>query len=207
MFLAYISVFTLLVPTGISIRKYHHLSTSFKGLAWYLYASCCTELLADLLARGQQNNLPLLHLFTVIEFTLLVWCLGQLLSTSKYFILFLQLIFILFASINALYFQDIWHFNTNARGLECLLLIIFSLKYYHQLFVALKVTQLEKDPGFWLSTSILIYFSANLFIFIFSNVILLDYIDFLGKIWWIHSSLNILFYLLLSISLLCNRTQ
>ena len=91
--------------------------------------------------------------------------------------------------------------NSNIKIVESGLLITFALLFLLRLAREMQVKRLERHAMFWVNCAVLIYFSSTLFIFTYSNYLLL-YSKELGiRIWFIHAIFFILFHLTLSISL------
>ena len=59
--------------------------------------------------------------------------------------------------------------HTYPKVIESALSLILSILYFYKIFVEAKVEKLEKEPMFLISCAVLIYFSVEIFIFIFSN--------------------------------------
>lgn len=197
---------SIFIPFIIVLRKKSQLEYPMTFLAYLIYFMAITEVIAEILWWSSTNNLPLLHLYIIVEFALLGWMYHLYLYKllGRYLIPLIIVAFCTFSIINSLFIQSIFTFNTYARAIENLLLILLSLAYFYKMLKELKVKYLEKDPMFWINSGILVYFSGNLFIFIFSNYILPH--KSLNMLFWsIHATLNLFIYTFYAIGLWLSR--
>ena len=203
--LSYCAVFSILLPLSIAVIRFKDLQREMKILALLLSFGAMTELAANLLANNKINNLPILHLYSVVEFSLLF---------TIYYLFFQGLIsrsvyrlgivgFFMLALINVLLFQGLQTFNTYPLLVECTVFTGLSLLFFYQTLKEKKVLHIEQSAMFWFSSGHLIYFAGNLSIFTFSNFILEISNQLHEGIWAIHSVFLIILYITYSISLLC----
>ena len=82
-------------------------------------------------------------------------------------------------------FSPIQHFIERAA------LVVLVVLYYRRVLNARPVSlaPLEREPTFWISTGMLLYFSANSLIFLTSNFLLLHYRELSKSVWTIHALL------------------
>lgn len=201
--LAAASIFLPFIIIVLSKKKYEYPLTFLKYLIFF---TALVEVIVETLWWHSVNNLPLLHLYIIVEFALLGWMYHLYLYKllGRYLIPLIIVAFCTFSIINSLFIQSIFTFNTYARAIENLLLILLSLAYFYKMLKELKVKYLEKDPMFWINSGILVYFSGNLFIFIFSNYILPH--KSLNMLFWsIHATLNLFIYTFYAIGLWLSR--
>lgn len=201
-----ISSASILIPASLSIILFKRQAPPLKYLSILLFIGVFVELFARILLSYKASNLPLLHLYIPIEFALLGWMYQLYLHRlyPRYIIPLIIVIFTLFSVVNSVFIQSIKTFNTNARAVENLLLIIFAVSYFYKLLKELKIRYLEKNPMFWINTGILIYFSGSLFLFIFSNYSIID--KSISRLTWIiHAFLNIFINIIYSIGLWLSR--
>jgi hypothetical protein len=92
-------------------------------------------------------------------------------------------------------------FNTYARSLEGILVIILCLSWCYQTLTEMKIRALQQDPVFWTNTGFLLYFSGNVLLFTFSNYILNINHALNQYIWAFHALFSILLYFFITIGL------
>lgn len=194
---------TTLLPIAAGWRRYKTLSPALRSILWF----CCIGFVLDGISRAlwlmKTQNLVLGHLNTIVEFLLLAN--AYRLAFDGFIpqrrISFTMGVFLGLALANTLFLQSVEQNNTYIKIVEALVLIGFSLAYFYKLAKEMKVLHLERHPFFWVNTAVLIYFSSNLFVFIYSNYLLL-YSQQLGiRIWFIHALFFILFNTILTLAL------
>jgi len=188
-----ISAYSISIPLLIGWINLRNLNWEQRMLLILIYISIFFELAALLVGMiMEHNNLPLLHVFTVLQFLVLALIYRRKLHPliDEKLISGTIVFFMLFALISAFIFDGLLRFNTYARALESVLLIFFALAFFYKTLQELKIKKLEREPMFWISTGVLIYFSGNLIIFIVCNYFFTSD-EFLFIAWSIHAILNI----------------
>ncbi len=170
-----------------------------RWLGALLIFSAIVEVFAFSLAKFKINNLPLLHLYTIVEFFFLIQIFSKHLSSLNKTKNIVLIFFIGVAVFNSFSGKGLLDFNHIARSTESFLIILFCIWYFYDILNNLPDEFLEKNPMFWINTGLLIYFSASLFIFIFSNYLLTADENLSLQSWNVHGILTIihnLFYLI-----------
>lgn len=197
-----ITIDLLFLTCIICLFYWRRLPLEIKWLTAYLFFSLCIEIGAHLMSH-QGNNLPLLHLYTLGEFWL--WSfffktvLGKNSWLDKYFVPFLMVVTGLVVA-NSLFLQPIWGFNSHAKTLVQLVIIVYALVFaFHFTDVHQRQSKSYNVVRF-INALVLMYYCATLFIFMSSGfwssddlatIILLD----------VNRCLNILFLILILISI------
>jgi hypothetical protein len=188
----------IIAPFLLSVVRYNRLSKALKIMTWYLMLSVITQAVSLLLWKKSINNLPLLHVFTVLEFFLLFAYYSfqsKPLFTRFWFYLILFL-FLLFALLDAFVLENLYSFNIYTRSVEAFIFIGCSVHWFiSSLTLESKVIFREQNALKYMNAGFFIYFSGSLILFAFSN-----YINHLGRpllmnIWTLHTLLLIVLYL------------
>jgi len=190
----------ILVPIAIGMIRYKVLPLNLKIIWYYLLVTAVINTVATIIGRVfHSNNMPLFHLFTLIEGLMLIAFYRHLFKEDKKkWFLYLQIAFAVFCILNALFFQSIYLYSSYTRYVESIVCILFALKYFAQL--AQSDNKPLKIPDFYFSTGVFLYFSGSFILFIFSNFILQKLSASTMLIFWTgHSSLVLLMYVLFSI--------
>lgn len=146
----------------------------------------------------------MLHVYTVIEFTLLMMFYYPLSSgTMQKVISGIIIGFVGFALLFAFVISDFWHFNTISRTIEAFIFTVAGLLFFYSMLKKESNLKLEKNPLFWINTGILLYFMGNFFLFML-NSFLQTKASF-QTYWTLHSVLNILKNVLFTIGLTCSK--
>lgn len=198
----------ILVPIVIGSLKIKTLPFNLKIIWFYLLITAVISTSATIIGRiFHSNNMPLLHLFTLIEGVMFIWfykCLSQSNKKNKWFI-FLQTGFVIICILNALFFQSIYAYSSYTRYVESIICMLFALNFFAN--IAASDTKPLKLPAFYFNTGIFLYFSGSFILFIFSNFILqkLSASDML-IFWSSHSTLVLLMYIFFSTGfILCKK--
>jgi hypothetical protein len=187
------SGYSVALPLVIGLLRIKRLQIIQRYVLALVVFSILVELAAVVLGRLLHlRNLPLLHVFSVVQFTLLWLIFAQRLIPpfSKRFFWGILVAFWAFAIVCAVWIDGIYNFNAHARSFGAILIIIFCLSYFYQRLRMLDLENLEADPLFWVATGSLIYFSGSLILFIISNYILPDEAMSIS-IWGVHGIFNI----------------
>lgn len=198
----------ILVPILAGIIKLKSLPFNIKILWYYLLVTALINTSATIIGRiFHANNLPLLHLFTLIEGVMFISFYKLTLKgneKSRPFIL-LQLAFIVFCIINALFLQSIYTYSSYSRYTESIICILFALNYFAR--IATSDSKPLKLPTFYFNTGIFLYFSGSFILFIFSNIILQKLSASTMLLFWTgHSTLVLIMYIFFTIGFtLCKK--
>lgn len=180
-----------------------------KTIVWYLLISALTNLVVVSLAMNHFNNMPVFHVFTVLEFIILTLFFRELSNNPKAIMLFniLLVAFPVFAILNTAYIQPIHTYNSISRTVESLLLIGFSLASFYTMLGQNHPLNKQSKNLMWINAGMLCYFSGSLFLFIFSKYIMKDVTA--NKVAWIiHAVLVAAFlYTMITVYLIKSKNQ
>jgi len=202
---------SILIPITVTIINRKFFDESLKIIFYYLLVDGIINIFAAVLAAFGIHNLPVLHVFTVLELLLLSYFYLLVLKnkTIRTAIKYLMILFPILCIINFSFFQSINHFNTNTRPIEALILMGCSLAYFAQTNDA--NIKWSLNPLNWINTGILLYFSGALFIFSFSNIsegeLSKKYQAIYTLMWNIHATLVLAMYLLFAVGFSKCRKQ
>lgn len=196
MFLTYVVPLSILLPILFGLLNYKAANSGQKLLFYYLIASGFINLAAMVMINYKMRNLPLLHLYTIVEAILILGYL-QFLFVNKLIKNILRsiiILFPLFCIINVAFIQSIYTYNTYTRPLEAILITFFCMLYlYNSGFTE----NWLKQPKSWFNIGILIYFPVVCIIFILSNYIVFvaKHKEFNRIIWNFHGAMSLIMYL------------
>ncbi len=188
-----LSAFSVAFPIGVSIVRHQGYDRLGRGLSAYFYLSALFDLAGLITWHKKVNNLPLFHLFTLIELLFFGWLYEQAFKDVllKKIVAVLTVLLGLFTVINSI-----------SATAESVYLIVLSLLLFRQLLLQREVMFLDRHPLFWLNSGVLLYFAGNLFVFMLQHAIAGSAQK--GYVYGIvHSGINILANVLFGIALLC----
>lgn len=204
--IAAISSLSILVPLLLGLIRWKRLNRLQRRIGILVIVTAVFEVIANPVSlplwewlTGEPRNLPGAHLYTLVQFSLVLWIYRELLErqTQTWVFPALLVMFLLFVLWNGLYLDRFRNFNPHARGIQAIILLPLILSYFYQLLRSMQIPRLEKEPLFWASSGFTIYFSGSLLIFLLSNY-LLEAPETLRALYAVHSLLNILLNLLLA---------
>ncbi len=202
-----ISVLSILPPLVMAVSCYRVSSIPVKIFSYLIFFSTISEFVSLILAKNNINNLPELHLFTIIEASLLLVFFYVLFTNTivKRTILVVLVLFVISDVVYMLTAGNIWMFNTLFRTIESFILTIAGLGYFYHKLNSHSNIPLEKRPTFWLNSGLLLYFMGNCFLFMLYNVILSKSHEWNQNMWVIHSGLNIASNILYTVGFICSK--
>ena len=184
------------VAALVGAVRYRCLSPPLRRVAWLAWYTLGMESLALLLARLYQTNIVLATLDTLLEFGLLALVYQQALRPSA-LSRWLPAVAGTFALASLLVYCKPGggaEFNPVQRLVESLLVLALVLVYFFKVLRELVVVRLEREPMFWVSTGLLLYFAGSVFVFVSSNYVLRHSRTLSLRLWAVHAGLYIVLY-------------
>ncbi len=191
-----ISGLSSLLPLIIGLHLYRRLNIEMKILTILFTFILIVEILGFYLSFIGINYIWLIHLYTLLEYSLLMlifsyWQKNNVLKRN----LRLSIPFFTFIWIGAkVFMENLNQWDNYTASLECVLLVGVSAYTLFELSKDNTIT-IYKVPRFWVSGAVLIYFAGNLMVFSLINIIIIT--------WPIHSALNIISNLCYTGGFLC----
>lgn len=202
-------MFFMAASAFISLNVYKNKNKEFKYLNFFppiLFFTLTVELIGLYKGSKGQNNITLYNFFTVfwISYHLLIISFIIANSSLKNIIRLSSIAYVFLCLTNILFIQKIKIFHTVTYSIGCLLIVLFCIYYFLELFRNSKSIDLKKNPAFWICSGLLFFCCCGFPLYGFINV--WATVPFIVKSFQhIVSILNIFLYTLLSIGFLCNR--
>ncbi|RAJ04237.1 hypothetical protein LX64_03117 [Chitinophaga skermanii] len=200
LYLGYIVPASTLLPIGYGFFHYKQLTPGLRAVLTYLCVAFTVNCIAIIFSHS--NNLPLLHIYTIIEFVLLARCYLFIFtgSTARRVLIGMAIAFPVFAVLNFLFIQNIYTYNTYTRPIEAIVFIICSMLYFFR-----NDTETQRRwinvPNNWINAGILLYFSGAIGQFAFSNIVgAVAPLEIALLIWILHATLVLMMYISFTIS-------
>lgn len=201
LFIGVIAPCTILLPVSIAIIKYVNLPVAVRYVFYYLLCSGSINLAAIILSNRGINNLPLLHLLTLVELYFLLKFYSTLFEDSTAVMIKYGCAIAILASLaNSIWLQSIYTFNSYARGVVAICIILSSLIYF------IRIPEDKKRPAELIIVyGLLFYYAGSFFLFLFSNYLKKGYASS-TIVWNINASLVIVLYIFITVGILkCKR--
>lgn len=175
----------------------------------FLLVTLIAECLGSYLSAQGKNNIILYNFFTVFEFCFYFFIISLIITNSKFktTIRLLIIVYAIAAIVNILFIQKIRTFHTVTYSIGCLLVVIFCICYFLELFRFPRSVNLLNNPAFWICTGLLFFYCCG-----FPLYGLVNYWKDISRLvlnnfTTIFTILNIFLYSLFAIAFLCNRTR
>ena len=195
-FIMYLSPVFLIVGVSVGTYFYESLSKVYKILLLYLWVCLMIDLLGHISAITLGNNLVFIPIFGIVELVIISLLYRKFLLVKNKalgVIILLAVSYMLYELVHLTYFEPT-KFQSYARVIDTFLLVSMSLLYTFQ-----KVRQEPNMNYFSLNSTILIYFSVNLIIFLPINF-LINEASMLKFYFWIANLIfTLLFYAALTL--------
>ncbi len=203
-FVGIIVPFSTVIPLFIGIMYYRYADKAIRIILAFLVVSLTINTAGSIIASYNINNLPLLHLYTLLESALLFLFFGLSIrsETGRKLSRIFLFAFPVLCIVDLLFFHSIYQFNSYTRPVESILLVILAMTYISEQVGQERKTGAERAK-FWIVLGLLLYFSASFFQFLFSNVLHVTAEKHIRlMIWNIHACFVLIMYILIAVGLL-----
>ena len=171
----------------------------------FLLATIIVESLASYLASIEKSNIGIYNFFTVFEFCFYLGVISLIISNNrvKKITRVTAVGYMLIAVINIMFIQKMKAFHSVTYAFGCLLIVVFCVYYFFELFKLPKSVKLKNNPAFWICSGLLFFYCCGFPLFgmanFLSSISKLIIRNFLSII----IILNIFLYSLFTIAFLC----
>jgi hypothetical protein len=200
--LADISLYSILLPSGMVFLRWFYLPLSLRFLGGFILVAAVLEFVAAYYEHLGINNYFTLHIYTVAEHIFLVFYFRSLYEQKivKRVLLALMVLFISFCVVNVFVWEPLDVLPYRPRLAECLIGMLLALYFFVDLFYKSQVTNLARYAHYWLASALLLYFAGTFFLNIVGQIAITS--DKLGyDAYDIHSVLNIFLNIIFTIVL------
>ncbi|RZL16314.1 MAG: hypothetical protein EOO62_01630 [Hymenobacter sp.] len=181
----------------VAAARYRHLPPNLRALAWLTWFELPLEVVAIAIGWLHHNNLFIMPFYTVGEVWLLSMVYGRTVqaSTLSRAMPWLVAAFATYVLVDNIVAPDLTWFKPVQQVTQSLLILSLVGLYFRELLNELRVARLERDPMFWVSVGLALYFLGYILIALFSNYMLQHYsLQFNRNIWSIHFVLSLLLH-------------
>jgi hypothetical protein len=192
-----LTMLTIIGAAVIARVRYKYLPPNLRALAWLAWFELPLELVGIGLAFMQRNNLFLMPIYTVGELGLLALVYRYTLQSPGFHKAMPWLVggFAAYTLLDTLADPDLTWYKPGQQVLQGLLILGMAGLYFRQQLQELQVQPLEREPMFWVSVGLALYFLGYLHIALFSNYMLKHYsMEFNRNVWTIHFVLTLVLH-------------
>jgi hypothetical protein len=199
----------ILIPLFISVVNLKKSTLELKLIFYYLVLATITQAVSFAFWKINMNNFPILHVYTILEYLLLLWFYSVILNKFIYKAVFvtLSIAFPVFSILDSIFIESIFTFNTYGRSLEALIFIFLSISWFVKIVAEDEETRLMGKAINIINSGFLIYFAGSIAMFSYSSYVEQMSISFRKTLWTIHTVLTVQLYILIAIGLWRARTK
>lgn len=196
---------SLLICCLVALSQWRYLIGNFRWLSILSVITTLVEYTGLVLMLQRQTSYPLFHAYQPVEFAFLALFLRDSLTRPLLIktISVSIVLFGLFCLANAFLLQTWRSPNTFSFMLEAILLVIFSGFYFQHLLQEPAKKSVRDIPEFWIATGILFFFAGSFFVVGLINFFIRQDQALAMRLYTINHVLNLVFYTLYIIGLLC----
>jgi hypothetical protein len=180
----------------IGATRFRLLPTNLRYLVVLIGFVLPLNVLGMVLLLLKQSNLFLMPLYAVGEFGLLAVVYARTLQSPTFTRLLPWLVggFAVYVLLDSLHAPGLTQFRPGQQVMQGILVLSLVGLYFRKLLHELRIQSLQREPMFWVSAGLFIYYLGYLQIALFSNY-LLQYSKQLNlSIWAVHSLLFMVLY-------------
>jgi len=199
----YFLIFSILAGITVYFRK--NAPLHLRLLPVFLLMTIIIEYIGFWMYNRTGTSTPLFNFYIVFNFTFFLYILREIISDKKFkkIGLYAIIAYALCTLVNIFYGQGLNVWNSMSYSLGCLLIVLFCIYYFLELFRKPKSTHLTKEPAFWIVSGLLFFYCCS-FPFLGLNNLLNDApLVLKNNLRNILAVLNVLLYVLFSIAFLC----
>lgn len=203
--LFYIALCIPILPSIVAIVKWSQLNLHQRWFAMLLWLIIVISAAGHIWTSvGYGNNLPFYYIYILVEFLFFIQIFKLIFNEPKLHRKWqiLGLSFLIIWIINVSYGEGWWVFPDKIRALEAVFLLLIVILWFLKMLREKIILFPYRTFEFWMCAGILIFFSGNFLLFVFSNYVLNTELELFKAIWKVNAISNILLYLMYTIALL-----
>ncbi len=201
-----VSQVSVLLPIIAGWVYYKNLTYPFRILFYFFLLCIGFEIQATVAKNIYNNNMPGLHLFSIVQFLFFstIYYYGfERSNIVRRVIFFNGIVAFIIAVIDAIFIDGITHTNTISRSYTGICMVIYTLIYLYQLFDTHHDNRYA--PMFWLTIAALVYFANNFLYFTIRRYLLINARTLETIPYYLYLSFNIIAHFLYAQSFRCFR--
>jgi hypothetical protein len=205
-YVVYLTLLLLIAIVGFT--RFKKLSKGFRILTVLILCTLISESIKKVYGKIYHNNMPIAHIWAVIEYALLSLTYFYLLTGAwvKKAIIASTVAMLILEVVNVLFFEKLTQFPSLILEVSHILYVVYSLLLFRQMLLFPMEQNLFKQSLFWFNINVLFYATT-----MFLNFALLSY--FIGNkldvaaLIYFGLVINFIFYIVIGISLLIDNSN
>lgn len=207
----HITIYSIIIPIGVGLWRHSSLEKEAKWLLYMLIPVAINQFVSVWwLYYVEKNNIPFYHLYILMELLFISRIYYSYLK-GRAFHWIVPAIAVAFSILFAVKLigdvNYLWTYSTHLRAIEAVIILFFAGSYFVQVYRKQEIIHLHKSSGFWIGGGLILYFTCNLLLFTFSELVYAQESQVFQSIWAVHAILTLLLYLSFTIALLCKKKE
>jgi hypothetical protein len=156
----------VLISLLASLSVYFQINKGYRYLRFFppfLLITFCLETFISFLANKTGSNFAAYSLFGTLEFFFYLWVIRQAIESRKARMVLSQVLWLfpLFAVIDLIFIQGLDNFNSYSYSIGSLLIVLFCIWYFYDLFQSEHSRRILSDPSFWICCGLFFYYCCS----------------------------------------------
>ena len=208
--LGYISAIGTIIPLIFGAFRFKYLNREYSIILILFGIGTLTELASRVYSSMiNPNNIWIFNIYQIMETNLIIAFYSSV-TKNKIKKIILLLFAIIFSAISTyhLFTTKSNMLNDTSFSTESVIVVLLAILTFNSILKKQIYTNILAAPLFWFNSAFLLFFSGNLFLHIFSKYLQEHALYAFFELWGVwHSSLNIIFYILISIGFWKTKTS
>ncbi|MCO5950966.1 hypothetical protein [Mucilaginibacter flavidus] len=198
----------LLIISVIGFARFKRLSKAFKILTVMILCTLISESIKKVYGRVYHNNMPVAHIWAVIEFAFSAVVYYYLVSNAilkKAIVISIFAMFLL-AIANVLFFEKLSQFPSLTLEASHIVYVVYSLLLFRQMLFAPAEQSLFRQSLFWFNINMLFYATTMFLNFALMSYFIQNKLD-VGPLVYFSVVVNFIFYIVIGVVLLIDNSK
>ncbi len=187
---------------SLTVYSWHYPKLYLRLFPFFLLLTLIIEALGSYASEHGRNNMYLYNYFSTFEFLFYMWMISNIISSKRirYLMWITMAVYAIITVLNILLIvkKTELHVTTYAAG--CLLVVMFCIYYFLELFRRPKSVVLSRTPEFWICSGLLFFYCCGFplyaLITFWGDLVIANFV-------FIITILNSFLYSLFAIAFLC----
>ncbi len=182
---------------------------SFKVFPVFLLVTFMVEMIARQIGLTGGSNLWLYNIWSSLEFGFYLYFFSAIYrnQSARRIVLYSMIAYLVIAFSNIFFIQGLKKFHTYTFMLGCLLVIGFGANYFFHLIRVPQAGKLSRNPAFWITAGLMIYYCCDLPVFGALNYMTNMSRSTTNKLLVVYNFMNIILYSFFTVAFLCRMNQ
>lgn len=189
--IAHASSLSIAIPLLIYLIKIKSASKQNHIILGLIIVSGLSDLVGFILYSNRLSTATLSNIQDVLQFILLFWFYFEVFKDKNKWVFYIGIVAYLISFLTVtLFFQGFFQNQNMMWSISALILILYGIAYFYNLFTKLPVQHPYLYSSLWVNLGVLFYFSLSLWLFVMADYILNDIDVNTGREIWSYHNIN-----------------